>query len=277
MPERTAARGWRCGAEKVRDGLASCGLSAPGAGAGEPIHGTKRTAEFARRLPDLAEREANRQIAERGHRAAVPLGRAEAPLRLHDPNGFRIQSRDGAEDPQDLDRPAFRNQGPQDHPAADTVPERLFREAGARHGERHWRFVRGREHGIGRLGCFAAGCCYGIPAEGLPAITFTDVHAHAVTGVPLNVPLHPTQLYEAGLEFALFLFLLWLAPRRKFQGQLFLTWAIVYPVSRFMIEFLRGDPRGFVLDGLLSTSQFVGIWIVAAAVISLLVLRRRTA
>jgi len=44
-----------------------------------------------------------------------------------------------------------------------------------------------------------------------------------------------------------------------------------------MIEFLRGDPRGFVLDGLLSTSQFVGIWIVAAAVISLLVLRRRTA
>lgn len=132
-------------------------------------------------------------------------------------------------------------------------------------------------HGIGRLGCFAAGCCYGTPAEGLPAITFTDVYANSVTGVPLNVPLHPTQLYEAGLEFALFFFLLWLAPRRKFAGQLFLTWAIVYPVSRFMIEFLRGDPRGFVLDGLLSTSQFVGIWIVAAAVISLLVLRRRTA
>ena len=132
-------------------------------------------------------------------------------------------------------------------------------------------------HGIGRLGCFAAGCCYGTPAEGLPAITFTDVYANSVTGVPLNVPLHPTQLYEAGLEFALFFFLLWLAPRRRFQGQLFLTWAIVYPVSRFLIEFLRGDPRGFVLDGLLSTSQFVGIWIVAAAVISLLVLRRRTA
>ena len=132
-------------------------------------------------------------------------------------------------------------------------------------------------HGIGRLGCLAAGCCYGTPAEGAPAITFTDVHANSVTGVPLNVPLHPTQIYEAGLEFALFFFLLWLAPRRKFTGQLFVTWGILYGVSRFIIEFLRGDPRGFVLDGLLSTSQFVGIWIVAAALISLLVLRRRTA
>ena len=132
-------------------------------------------------------------------------------------------------------------------------------------------------HGIGRLGCFAAGCCYGTPADGLPSVTFTDVHAHSVTGVPLNVELHPTQLYEAGLEFALFFFLLWLAPRRTFTGQLFLTWAILYAVSRFSIEFLRGDPRGFVLDGLLSTSQFVGIWIFAAALISLFVLRRRTA
>ena len=112
----------------------------------------------------------------------------------------------------------------------------------------------------------------------MPAITFTDVYANSVTGVPLNVPLHPTQLYEAGLEFALFFFLLWLAPRRKFQGQLFLTWAHrLSGIGRFIIEFFRGDPRGFVLEGLLSTSQFVGIWIVAAAVISLLVLRRRTA
>lgn len=132
-------------------------------------------------------------------------------------------------------------------------------------------------HGIGRLGCFAAGCCYGLPAEGLHAVTFTDVHAHAVTGVPLNVALHPTQLYGAGLELGLFFVLLWLAPRRRFAGQLFLTWAIAYPIGRFVIEFYRGDPRGFVLDGLLSTSQFVGIWIVAAAVISLLVLRRRAA
>ena len=132
-------------------------------------------------------------------------------------------------------------------------------------------------HGIGRLGCFAAGCCYGVPAEGLTAVTFTDIYASSVTGVPLHTPLHPTQLYEAGLELGLFLLLLWLAPRRRFPGQLFLTWALVYAAARFGIEFYRGDPRGFVLDGLLSTSQFLGIWMVAAAAIAFLVLRRRTA
>ena len=53
-------------------------------------------------------------------------------------------------------------------------------------------------HGIGRLGCFFAGCCWG-SACSLPwAVTFTDPRAHALTGVPLGVPLHPTQLYEAG-------------------------------------------------------------------------------
>ncbi len=132
-------------------------------------------------------------------------------------------------------------------------------------------------HGIGRLGCFAAGCCYGIPAEGLTAVTFTDVYANSFTGVPLGIPLHPTQLYEAGLEFGLFLFLLVLARRRRFQGQIFLVWAVVYGVSRFVIEFYRGDPRGFMLDGLLSTSQFLGIGIVLSAAAALLVLRKRPA
>ncbi len=131
-------------------------------------------------------------------------------------------------------------------------------------------------HGIGRLGCFAAGCCYGIPSDGLPAVTFTDPYANQVTGVPLHTPLHPTQLYEAGIEFALFGLLLWMAARRRFEGQLFLTWAIVYSVARFGVEFLRGDPRGFVLDGLLSTSQFAGLWILLAALIALRAVRTRT-
>ena len=132
-------------------------------------------------------------------------------------------------------------------------------------------------HGIGRLGCFAAGCCYGLPTEGPTAVTFTDVYANSVTGVPLHTPLHPTQLYEAGTEFALFGFLLWLAPRRRFEGQLFLTWVGVYAVARFLLEFFRGDPRGFMLDGLLSTSQFLGLVLVAAAAVSWMAVRRRTA
>ncbi len=128
-------------------------------------------------------------------------------------------------------------------------------------------------HGIGRLGCFAAGCCYGAPSDGPLAVTFSDLHTRA----PIGVALHPTQLIEAGVEFGLCLFLLWLAPRRKFRGQLFFTWLGLYAVFRFAIEFLRGDPRGFVFDGLLSTSQFFGLLLLPAAVIALLVLRRRHA
>lgn len=132
-------------------------------------------------------------------------------------------------------------------------------------------------HSIGRLGCFAGGCCYGLPADGLPAVTFTDIYANSVTGVPLHTPLHPTQLYESGFEIALYLFLLWLMPRRRFAGQVFFTWVGLYAAGRFLIEFLRGDPRGFVFDGLLSTSQFLGIWLLAAAVIGLVALHRRRA
>ncbi len=132
-------------------------------------------------------------------------------------------------------------------------------------------------HGVGRLGCFAAGCCYGLPHDGPVAVTFSDVQANAFTGVPLGVALHPTQLYEAGVEFALAGFLLWLAPRRKFRGQLFFTWLALYATLRFLLEFLRGDPRGFVLDGLFSTSQFLSLLLLPAAVILLLALRRRHA
>ncbi len=132
-------------------------------------------------------------------------------------------------------------------------------------------------HGVGRLGCFAAGCCYGSPTDGPLAVTFHDLHAHEFTGVPLGIDLHPTQLYEAGAEFGLCLFLLWFASRQKFRGQLFFLWLGLYSVFRFSVEFLRGDPRGFLLDGLLSTSQFLSLLLLPVAVVALLMLRRRHA
>ena len=55
-------------------------------------------------------------------------------------------------------------------------------------------------HVVGRLGCLFAGCCFGKPTNVPWAITFTDPFANANVGTPLNVPLHPTQLYEAGAE-----------------------------------------------------------------------------
>ena len=116
---------------------------------------------------------------------------------------------------------------------------------------------------IGRLGCFAAGCCYGKACELPWAVTFSNPRAHEITGVPLSVPLHPTQLYHALADFTLFLGLLWLVPRRKFNGQALLAYLILYAIVRGVIEVFRGDPRGAL--GALSTSQILGAAIVLVA------------
>src|SRR5215510_13582751 len=113
-------------------------------------------------------------------------------------------------------------------------------------------------HVVGRLGCLFAGCCYGKPTSVPWAITSTDPFAATNVGTPLNVPLHPTQLYEAGAEFLILLTLLttenW---GRKFPGRTFWLYILLYSISRYVIEFYRGDPRGSI--GPLSTSQFVSV------------------
>jgi phosphatidylglycerol:prolipoprotein diacylglycerol transferase len=130
-------------------------------------------------------------------------------------------------------------------------------------------------HAIGRLGCFTAGCCYGKPTNVPWAVTFTDSYSREIVGVPLNVPLHPTQLYESLVEFALFGLLLFIAGRKKFDGQIFWTYVFGYSFARFAIEFFRGDlERGFVFGGALSTSQVIALLLVAASSFALLVLRR---
>jgi len=130
-------------------------------------------------------------------------------------------------------------------------------------------------HAVGRLGCFSAGCCYGKPTTLPWGVTFTDSYAQQIAGVPLEVPLHPTQLYEAGVEALIFLTLLLLARHKKFDGQIFWSYVIFYSVARFVIEFLRGDHRGFLFDGALSTSQFIGILMLITAVVAYSFLRRR--
>lgn len=114
-------------------------------------------------------------------------------------------------------------------------------------------------HGIGRLGCFAAGCCYGIATDLPWGVTFTDTYSGSLVGVPLNIPLHPTQLYEATTNILVGIALIWLYPRKKFDGQIFWMYVLVYAVLRFFHEFLRADPRGTVFGGALSTSQFIAI------------------
>jgi len=119
-------------------------------------------------------------------------------------------------------------------------------------------------HGFGRIGCFMAGCCHGKPTESILGITFTNQISQAE---PLHIPLHPTQLYEAMLIFGLLSALIFLKSKKKFDGQLFLIYLIVYAAGRGVIEIFRGDiQRGFLVGNILSTSQFISIAVIAISV-----------
>jgi phosphatidylglycerol:prolipoprotein diacylglycerol transferase len=120
-------------------------------------------------------------------------------------------------------------------------------------------------HAIGRLGCFAAGCCYGKPTSLLWGVTFTNPIAYQMVGTPLNIPLHPTQIYEFLVELANFGLLVWLFRRKKFDGQIFGTYLLLYGIARYFLEFLRGDPdRGSVFGGLMTATQLLSILMVIA-------------
>jgi phosphatidylglycerol:prolipoprotein diacylglycerol transferase len=131
---------------------------------------------------------------------------------------------------------------------------------------------------LGRQGCFAAGCCWGKPTSRPWGVRFSEL-GHEITGVPIDKHLHPTQLYESFAMVMVFLFLLWLHKRKKFSGQVILAYAAIYATVRFLIEFLRDDPRGDIL-GLttltgLSTSQMIGIVVGIGALILMVVRGRR--
>lgn len=137
-------------------------------------------------------------------------------------------------------------------------------------------------HSFGRLGCVAAGCCFGEPGEVPWAIVFPNgsmAHAaHQSAGLvglgDAALPVHPTQLYESGFEMAMFWLLLLWRPHKRFHGQLFLIWLAIYPIARTIIELYRGDKeRGVWLLGL-STSQYISIGVAGFAVWLYLRLRK---
>jgi phosphatidylglycerol:prolipoprotein diacylglycerol transferase len=123
--------------------------------------------------------------------------------------------------------------------------------------------------GLGRIGCFLAGCCWGTPTQSPFAVTFTSELAHSITGVPLHLKLHPTQLYEASLVLLVIPFLMWLRKTKTFQGEVILTYVLYYAVARFFLEFFRGDPRGYYLNRLLSISQLIGLLLIPFAALLL--------
>ncbi|MDT7688260.1 MAG: phosphatidylglycerol---prolipoprotein diacylglyceryl transferase [Acidobacteriota bacterium] len=132
---------------------------------------------------------------------------------------------------------------------------------------------------VGRQGCFAAGCCWGRPTDAPWGVEFGEA-AHRITGVPVGIHLHPTQLYESAAAFIIFLFLYWLHRRKRFSGQVIATYAVLYGLTRFTIEFFRDDPRGDIaglttLTGL-STSQLISLVVVVVGIVFLVLRRRRS-
>jgi phosphatidylglycerol:prolipoprotein diacylglycerol transferase len=118
-------------------------------------------------------------------------------------------------------------------------------------------------HAIGRVGCFAAGCCYGKLTSHVWGVTFTNPLAHAWVGTPLGVPLEPTQLFESAVELGNFFVLMWILRHKKFDGQVFGAYLFLYGVARYFLEFIRDDPgRGEVFGGLMTGTQLISICLV---------------
>ena len=115
-------------------------------------------------------------------------------------------------------------------------------------------------HAIGRLGCFAAGCCWGHETHVAWAVIFRNPIAHSATGVPLHLPLHPTQLYEAAGTAIIGVFLLWRYGRPHSAGTILGSYLVLYSLFRFGVEFFRDEgSRTLMVGGAVSSTQCVAI------------------
>lgn len=129
-------------------------------------------------------------------------------------------------------------------------------------------------HAIGRIGCFLAGCCHGKPTTMPWGVAFTDPHS-LVNPQYLGIPLHPTQLYECGLNLILFFILHRYYKKPHKDGAVLALYLIGYALLRFSIEFFRGDFRGGFFLGM-SPSQIISLLIALAALITWCHLKKDT-
>lgn len=122
-------------------------------------------------------------------------------------------------------------------------------------------------HSIGRVGCFMAGCCYGLPTDSWIGVAFID----PATGLPMEQKVIPTNLIEAVFLFVAFIVLLIIYLKKPHPYNLAL-YMILYGIFRFVIEFWRGDDRGSLIPGL-SPSQFWSLLMAIAGIPMLFVSR----
>lgn len=126
-------------------------------------------------------------------------------------------------------------------------------------------------HAVGRIGCLMAGCCYGRACDLPWAITFHDHGSLA----PLEIPLHPTQIYEVIGNLLIFAALMLFRKKKQIDGQVFWIYVLLYGAMRFIIEIFRGDDRGAFIFGTVSVSQTIGILMITASVFMHYYLRRK--
>lgn len=119
-------------------------------------------------------------------------------------------------------------------------------------------------HTFGRIGCFLAGCCYGVES----AFGFT-AHGNTVNPSVNDVNRFPVQLVEAACNLIIFLILLWMFKKMILSERLIYVYMLIYPPVRFVLEFFRGDTyRGFLFG--LSTSQWISVILFLFAVFMLI-------
>lgn len=121
---------------------------------------------------------------------------------------------------------------------------------------------------IGRIGCFMAGCCYGKSTNIPWAVTFHNPNSLA----PLNIPLHPTQLYHFLACLIIFFCLMWLWKHKSFDGQVFLWYLLMHSLQRLIIERFRGDLQPVL--GNMTLTQFISIVVLLTAGISIIVRKK---
>jgi phosphatidylglycerol:prolipoprotein diacylglycerol transferase len=125
--------------------------------------------------------------------------------------------------------------------------------------------------GIGRIGCFMAGCCYGKPTDLPWGVVFKNPNSLA----PLGIPLHPTQVYDVLAGIVIFLILLIITSRKKFEGQVFVWFLILHSTARLLTERFRGDDRGMIPWAEMTATQLLAVLILLSAVIALFLLKSR--
>ena len=135
---------------------------------------------------------------------------------------------------------------------------------------------------FGRMGCLLAGCCFGSTCDLPWAMSFParsaaseeQFKAHLIPSARMwSLPVHPTQVYESAASLAIAaICMLVVHPRKRYDGQVFASFLVLYAVARFALEYLRRDDRGGMVG--LSTSQLIGVAMTVAAVL-VHALRRR--